>query len=320
MSYDRLKGVIQFGRSQISDTIEQNLVSFFDWGTINIGGYVNVQIPSTGLYAGQEHQLRLVKDPNYTSGRVWQAFRKNWVWETGVSWTPAPIQVSGVYVNGAFQPATGVGQYAHKIDYINGRVIFNSAISTSATVTAAYSYKIVKYMPVNENFMRDVQYNSFASQESGFYTASGNWLQVPENRLQLPAVGIQAVDRRTFDGMQLGGGQYMNNDVVFYIISENNAMKKLLVDIVSLQKDKTIRMYSINNMIAEGKNPLNYDGTINSSGIRSYTAMVAESGDGGYYFKNLLFSNTNVQSPPPFSPNIQYQIVRHTVQVPMPEI
>ena len=320
MTYDRLKGIARFSDATITESLERNLISFFDWGLLNIGAFVNVRIPTAGLYGGNNHILAKVKDPNYTDGRVWQGFRKNWVWESGVSWNPAPIEISGVYVNGIFQPATGIGAYAHKIDYPNGRVIFNSAISTTAQVSCEYSYKIVSIINADDNWMRDAQFNSFDSSDTMFSKASGNWQQLPQNRIQFPAVGIQIPDRNTWAGKELGGGSWLFQDIIIYVLAESDSQRDKITDIFRYQKDKTILLYDVNRISKEGKAPLNYDGSINSAGIRKYSDMITDQNSGGYYYKHSYCTNTSVQSSTSYNPKLYPSIIKMSLQVSMPEI
>ena len=89
-----LKGFTKLGDSTLVNDIKENMISFFDWGLLKKDNYINISIPSTGVYGGNEHQLRLVDDPRYTAGQVWEGFRSNWVWESGVTGTDGPPLVS----------------------------------------------------------------------------------------------------------------------------------------------------------------------------------------------------------------------------------
>ena len=104
-TYTSLKFIDSVGKTTLSQQLQDNLVEFFSWGLIDKGGFFNVNIPAVGLYGGNKHQLRLVDDPNYTAGQVWEGYRNNWVWESGLSTSTQPIAVSGVFVGfGLFNP------------------------------------------------------------------------------------------------------------------------------------------------------------------------------------------------------------------------
>ncbi|HAI19830.1 MAG TPA: hypothetical protein DCM10_18510, partial [Xanthomarina gelatinilytica] len=137
--------------------IQDGLVEYFDWALLDVGNYFNVTLGEISPEGHDYSKLRLSSDPNYTNGQVWEGFRKNWVWQSGVSHTPSPMVgddavnpgISGIYVNNQFEPSSGVGQYAHYVDYYNGRVIFDSAISTTSKVQVEYSYKWINVVYAN---------------------------------------------------------------------------------------------------------------------------------------------------------------------------
>ena len=94
-----LKGFTKLGDSTLVNDIKENVISFFDWGLLKKDNYINVSIPSSGIYGGNEHQLRLVDDPRYTAGQVWEGFRSNWVWESGITGTDGAPLVSSSNAN-----------------------------------------------------------------------------------------------------------------------------------------------------------------------------------------------------------------------------
>lgn len=71
-----LNKVTTFGKPTLSTLLQDNLVTFFDWEFLNAGGFTNIEIPTSGWYGADKHQLRLVDDPRYDSGQVWEGFRK----------------------------------------------------------------------------------------------------------------------------------------------------------------------------------------------------------------------------------------------------
>ena len=95
-----------------------------------------------------------------------------------------------------FQPTSGVGTYAHHIDYPNGRVVFDTAISTTSEVTAEFSYKQVKIVRATDDFFREVQYRSERADEDFTLAGSGDWSQLSETRLQLPVIAIEVLKGR----------------------------------------------------------------------------------------------------------------------------
>ena len=131
------QSVSHVGNTLLNSELEGNLKGFLDWGMLGIGGWFNVEIPTLGAWGGQFDQLRLVDDPSYTRGQVWETARKDWVWETGTPYTGGdPIAISGIYINSTLY-GTGDATYGHHYNYPLGRVVFDSAIPITSTVTGS---------------------------------------------------------------------------------------------------------------------------------------------------------------------------------------
>jgi len=77
MSATSLKGIGKIGDSTITNDIRDNLVAFFDWGLLNTDGFINVELSDSGVYGGNSSTLRLVDDPAFNAGQVWEGFRSN---------------------------------------------------------------------------------------------------------------------------------------------------------------------------------------------------------------------------------------------------
>ena len=87
--------VAHIGNTLLNSELESNLKSFLDWSFLGIGGWSNISIPTSGAYGGTFDNLRLVDDPAYTAGQIWEAPRKDWVWETGTEYPGYnPINIS----------------------------------------------------------------------------------------------------------------------------------------------------------------------------------------------------------------------------------
>ena len=105
------KGVNSISDDLLLNILESNFKMFFDWGFLNIGAWFDATIPNSGTIYGSTNppsKLLLVDDPSYIAGQVWQGMRKDWVWESGISYSGnSPIDVSGCYVNNTFIPYSG---------------------------------------------------------------------------------------------------------------------------------------------------------------------------------------------------------------------
>lgn len=267
MSYN--PGLVSINNTQdsnLSNILLDNFIAFYDWGFVDKGGFNNVSIPTSGMYGGSKHLLKPVDDPNYSTNQVWQSYRQNWIWETGVSKTTQPIQISGIYKNNtllpfAYNPTSGyyVGS-GYRIDYPNGRVIFNNPIPATSTVSLNYSYKWLSVQRAEGvPFFRQIQTPNRIDQN--FLTGSGDWVQLGQNRVQLPALFFE-IKRRSYEPYQLGGGQWANTDIIAYVISDKEATCTDILDTMSYQNNRVIKLFDTNKVSKSGDLPINYRGDL----------------------------------------------------------
>jgi|TARA_R100000008_G_scaffold75408_2_gene54655 hypothetical protein len=267
-----LKGFTNLGDSTITNHIRENFIQFWDYGLLEKGNFDNVVIQTTGYYGGLEHVLQPVDDPRYTYGQVWEGFRSNWVWESGLgalnSTDNANPGVSGVTVNGTFYPASGAGSFAHHINHPLGRVIFDSAIDTTGNVSCEYSYKYINVTKVDGlGWFEEIQKRSERADNSNFPN-SGDYAILADNRYQLPAIGIEIGSSRTMKPYQLGGGQSVFTDFLFHCVAEDGYTRDSLIDIVSLQHLKNMKAFDLNKIANTGTFPLDYRGVPVSGALR----------------------------------------------------
>lgn len=319
--YQDLKGFTSVFDSTLNNDILDGLIEYFDWALLEKGNYFNTDLGESAPNGLDYSELRLSSNDQYNSGQVWEGFRKNWVWQSGISYDPAPLVsdvdanpgVSGVYVDGSFKPTDSVGTYAHHIDHFNGRVIFDTAIPTGSTVQAAHSYKWINVTYANSlPWLREIHKDTHQPGSTFDDVSEGDWDIPPEARLQLPAIAIEVVPRRTFKGYQLGGGQWVYTDVIFHCLAEDEITRDKLVDIVSLQSDKTIYLFHSNNINANTHPasgfPLDYRGVPVSGALR-YPELVEE-----YPGGKMRFKDVKVQEMMVFGSNIYGGVVRITTE------
>ncbi len=290
-NYTRLKGTQQYGDSLLIQQLETNLVAFFRYGCLEIGGFYNVirgDTSASGSYGANLARLRPVSDPNFVNGQVWEGFRQDWVWESGLDYHTQPIQVSGVWVNGTFQLNSG----QMYVNYPLGRVIFNTPIATTSIVEASYSYNAVNFTTAAVPWFRQLMFESFRPDRPDFLTmTSGNWYILGKNRVQLPAVVVEAVPSRRFVGYELGGGHWVSQDVFFHIYAETPWDCQNLIDLTTFQHDKTIFFFDINRVSASGAWPLTVNGSI-ADGARTYPQLVAD--NNAFRWKRVRFDSANL--------------------------
>lgn len=308
-----LRGVTSISSSLLNDQLESNIASFYDWGVLNIGGFTNIEIPNSGVFGGTPYKLTRVNDPRYDTGQVWQGFRQNWVWESGLEYSAQPISISGIFVDNVFRPL-GSG---YIVDFPRGKVVFDTAISGNSSVHLAYSYKTINFITTNEiPWFKEIQYNSHRSDDTSFnLIGSGNWAIFGENRIQLPAVIVEAVPRRRFEGYELGGHQKVFQDIYLNILAETPWDRKQIIDILSYQNEKTIKLYDKNVLKTMNLFPIRYDGYLNDN-PKTYPNLVRES---GYWGRDCILGNISVLPSPNVEP-LYSAIVKITTEVIMTEL
>jgi|TARA_R110000824_G_C15212742_1_gene676787 hypothetical protein len=261
--------VSQVGNTLLNSELESNLKSFIDWGMLGIGGWFNVTLSTYGGWGGTFDRMRPVDDPAYTLGQVWETPRKDWVWESETPYVGGDtISISGVWIDSALK-GTGDATYGHHYNYPLGRVVFDSAIPTSSTVQIEHSYRNVQvYIADQAPWWDELQYNSMRVDDTTFdQIASGNWNILANHRVQMPAVVIETVPKRTFQPYELGAtSNFVTQDVVFHILAESRWWRNQLVDIISIQKDKTLMLYDSDKLADSNAFPLDYRGAIVNSG------------------------------------------------------
>ena len=243
------KGITRVFRDNLSENLLGGTLEFCRWAALNAGGFQNVPLDLSGVYGGNRSQLRCVSDPRYDDGQVWEGFRGDWVWESGVSYNQQPISISGVYVNGTY-----TNDSSFFIDYPNGRVIFNSGLALSSTIKVEFSHRTVSFVSANDAPISEIFFGSYHTENTA---VSGSPLA--DLRRQLPIVALQINTGRSYEPYQLGGGQWVNTDGFFYVIAEDDFQKTSLVDLISLQNEKAYWIPNFGMMKDSGVYPINLD-------------------------------------------------------------
>jgi hypothetical protein len=314
----KLKAVTDINQSHLMNDLEQNLKFFLQWGLLQAAAWSDVSIPkSTGFYGGNYYTLAHVADPNYTDGQIWETPRLDLVYESGVNYDGSinPIAISGVYIDGTFY-GPDHATYGHYVDYPRGRVVFNNAISTDATVTMEYSYRDIQVeLADNSIVWKQIQKDSFrvdsgqlGNSEEGEWTA-----KLSDTRQQLPAIIIEVVPQGYTTPYEIGNGSLeRHQDVLFHVIAEDRYWRNQLCDILIFQQDKTIYMFNTNEVAESGAFPLDYRGTIVNGGL-CYPDLVKERRNGGYRWRKLTFERVTLSEVENINPNLYRGTVRATM-------
>lgn len=162
------------------------------------------------------------------------------------------------------------------------------------------------------SWFRQIQQRSFRN-ESDFHVAnSGGWAILGDSRVQLPALAIEVVPPRSLEGYQLGGGQWVNSEIVFYSITENHWECANIMDTVLYQNDKTIHLYDPTAVGMSGVSPFNYRNELRENAIPSglYPNLVDN-----FYWRRCWINNSRSNDITQLSPDLYIGSVRCSTQV-----
>lgn len=311
----KYKGITHIGHSTLSEQLVANLISFHSWAFLELGGWTNVYRGSMSPYGVDQSKLRLVDDPNYALGRVWESI-PNWVWETGLDLSHQPISISGVYVNNNFYPSNVTGTFEHKISYPLGRVIFNSPLPSSSNVQVEYSYRYCSFYPCDVPWFREFSTLSLRLDHPHFNQVSKGVFDIlSTNRVSLPCVIVEPVPRRVLRPYQLGGGQWVTQDVLYHIYSNNSWDANKIADILSMQKERTLYSFDKNRLFPNHF-PLNFDGSLRS-GAMMYPQMVDPTGQ--FFWKKIYTKDISLQESLKYS-SLYSVIIRTSYEIDFWEI
>lgn len=267
-SYDTLFGVNNFSDYTIPEIISASYITHIDWGFLNIGAFTNISLANSNIYNANLSKLRLSNDVDYSKGQVWETFHNNLVWESGISIATQPTLISGVYVNNTFYPKDTTGAYKHHVEYTTGRVIFDSAISTTSTVKMEYAYKLISVTEAkNYPALREIQFRSFDPLSNNFnQLSSGDYAKSPNIRNQLPLIGIEVTPKQNSLPYELGNKvKKMQTSIIFHVLGEDDNMVKKIISIISLQKESTIFLLDLTSIAKSGIFPLDENGALNNN-------------------------------------------------------
>lgn len=266
---EKFTGVSSINDYLLLSNVENNLKTFLDWGFLNIGGFINVG-STANTYNDNPNKLALVQDPNYTDGQIWQTKYHDWVYDSITFGSSSPTIPSTVNVDGS--PASASD---YTLDFVNSRVIFNTAISTSSNVTMNYSYRWIQVHKASSNLVWWKQFQTDVVNDSTqFNQNTGEYAIFAQNRVQLPCIIIEPVAKGTSEPYRLGDKSLVvDQDIILNIVTNSAAHRNSIVDILRLQEDKVIWLYDTNKLVTDGVLPYNFDGSLNGSRI-AYDIMM----------------------------------------------
>jgi len=316
-TYKPFNGATKLGESYLLNQLEDNYKTFFDWGFLTIGGFINVNIPTTGLYGGDFHQLKTTETPGYKLGQVWQSHKKDWIWETGIYYNDGyfdnntPNNITGIYVNNTFLPGpTGVANSGYHINYPLGQIVFDKPMPKNAKVELNYSYRWCQiYKDSSDPYWKELQELTYSPNPAINQPKTGDYSISANHRVQMPCIIIESIARSNSDPWGLGSYEHIiNQDFLLHVFTENSHDKQRIADIIRLQKGQCIKLYDINKVVNSGVNCLNYDGSLNHNRIQ-YDGLIKD-----YFWKSSYIQDIKIIDMQNKNKNLYWCTLRITSQ------
>jgi len=316
---DKFNGITSIQKDNLSNNLLLGVQDFFSWGLLNIGAFQNItrSPAASGSFPNTHNRYRLRNsdDPSYDAGQVWEGFRNDWVWESGLSYQDTkPIQVSGVWIDNYFYEQNDT-TYSHFVDYPNGRIVFDYGVPTSKRVEANFTHRTVGVSLASEKYIQELMFDSFDIEDVDSYliATSGSRNQLGERRLQLPVIALEMVQSQKRKPYQLGGGSIAYNDILFHVFADNEFEKNNIRDVILNQNEKVFYLIDRAMMKEDKKYPLQ----LNSLGgpvknAKMYTDLITASGEGGYRWKQARIESATCTDMPPVNSWLHRSTIRAT--------
>jgi len=233
--------------------VKLNYKLFLDMHFLREGAFRNV--PSGEMFYDGRVMSLLLPDTEADmlyfgeAGHVFQSPFRQWVYESGVpldgtNVPQPPTAASGVFVEGAFR-GMGDPEFAHSIDYLNGRVIFEQAQPLELEVHANFAYREVR-IGFEHDFNQQYK-DGFLDSQYMTNPLTANQLVYPSGSAQpFPAIFIEVDDRR-FSAYEMGNRSLNIHDTVkFHVWAPHDLIRDNIVDIVTSQQRKVVPLVDFN--------------------------------------------------------------------------
>lgn len=283
-----LKNVCNVRTMGISEKVEINLISFFDYGLVDVGGYFNVALNQTGDYSNNLSSLTKVND---LRGFTYWAGPKNWVYESGAD--NSGVYIPEVYVNNSLY-SSGVIHY--KEGYIT------NIPSNATSVKAKYSYKWATVVSAKRQLTGDYGVTTIYNAPSLLTVARSG---LTETTYSLPIVSIEVPNVSKVRPYGFGNTAMEPNfyyyDIKVRVFGEYQADVLRLSDIISKQRSYTVNTFDPEVVKSSGDYPLNANGSLNSgkshdelATLYPWDGIFIEDVKGGYSpdLQNGLYQST----------------------------
>lgn len=233
---------------------------FLDAELLRDGNY-DVITSGTQFYDGQDLSVlvpdtgqEVLAEGGYQAGQIWQSLFRNWVYQNPPALNPSVVlqhwptafRASGVYIDGAFRLENDP-TYPHSIDYLNGRIIFDSPLPLSTTVHSDFTYKTVQILSLRE-FNNQLQ-NGVLEQQYKTNPFTAGQLVYPSGTTRLSPLPIIFTEDlgRTYSNYQLGDRSLVARDeLACEIWALDESTRDNLIDLVSFQQRKSFPIINYN--------------------------------------------------------------------------
>lgn len=286
----KFRSVSEYGQSLWSETLELSIKYFLDWSYLGIGAFNNVRLGQTGAYGGDPSRLRRVAEKGNNIPSVFEGVRQDWIFESGIQYSTQPIAISGVWINSNF---LAIGQSGLYVDYPRGRINMNLPVGSSDIVRCEHSYRSVHTYTSDASWFRQLQFNSFRTDDPTFFSqGSGTFNIMAQNRVQMPAIVVEAIPQSSRWGKEVGSSVHIVNQYVdLTCITEDGFSRKNIHDTLMSQQQMRICALDKTRMLTEGGFPLNAYGMLNT-GAKMYPALTEGSGEGGFQLRKFWVQET----------------------------
>jgi hypothetical protein len=297
---NKFENVNSFNQHSLIAQLEENIKAYLDHSFLCIGGYVNC-VTGTYMY-GQNDTTATISESSEPSGyraSVWETNHKDWVYETGVSFNNnSPINISGINVNNIFLPSpTGSGNYGYSLNYLDGQIKFDKPIPTTSKVSIEYSYRKCQVY-------KSSVCNWWGEFKNALYSDISN-----EHSIHLPAIVIEPNIRMNMKPYQIGGRSFFfDQDINLYVFANSAIERNNIVDMIRLQKEKTLLTYDINSVISNNAYPIHYNGSLNNNGQNYESLLISYPGN------HLFIKNVDLMGLESYSKKIFWCILRLTTE------
>lgn len=300
------------GQSYLINQLEDNLKSYLDYGLLKLGGFININIPTSGINNIAYHKLRPVQEPGYSNYRVWQSFKKDWVWESGITYNnTSPVSISGITINGTgYAAPSGSGNYTYNINYPLGRILFTNPVSSGTNIEISYAYRWCQvYKSSSSPWWKELQRSTYDGTQLE-KTDRGDYVISANHRIQLPCIIIEPISRTNLIPYQIGDNSFrINQDILLHIFTDNISHRNDLIDIIRLQKNRTIQLYDVNKI--RNIYGLNYNGNPINSGL-NYNQII---NDTNYRWNSCYFADMASMDMESLNFNLSWCTLRITAEI-----